>query len=91
MNGVNTQGENIADNGGIHEAFRAYKNSVQQNGIEPRLPGLQQYTPEQMFYIGYGQVLYIAFKMNIIAMVVIPFIYRFGVKAALQVICLTKF
>lgn len=56
LNGKNTQGENIADNGGIHEAFRAYMRSVEILGKEPALPGLTQFTPEQMFFISYAQV-----------------------------------
>ena len=44
LNGRNTQGENIADNGGIHETFRAYTRSVESLGSEPALPGLTQFT-----------------------------------------------
>jgi len=53
INGINTQGENIADNGGIKQAFRAYLTYVQRNGPELLLPGLK-YSPEQLFWISYG-------------------------------------
>jgi len=56
VNGQNTQGENIADNGGVRESFRAYKLSVDAQGPESKLPGLLDYTPEQMFFISYAQV-----------------------------------
>ncbi len=55
VNGELTLGENIADNGGMHESFRAYMDSVAELGEEGRLPGLDQYTPEQMFFISYAQ------------------------------------
>ena len=56
LNGVNTQGENIADNGGIRETYRAYSNSVASDGAEPKLPGLTQFTSEQLLFVSYAQV-----------------------------------
>lgn len=51
LNGRNTLGENIADNGGIREAFEAYE------GLDLRedsLPGLESYTNQQLFFISYA-------------------------------------
>jgi len=56
LNGKNTQGENIADNGGIRESFRAYLNSLDSLGDEPALPGLETFTPKQMFFVSNAQV-----------------------------------
>jgi neprilysin len=54
LNGINTQGENIADNGGIKEAYFAYKSYTQKKGEELKLPNLN-YTAIQLFWIAAAQ------------------------------------
>ncbi|RCN42007.1 peptidase family M13 [Ancylostoma caninum] len=57
INGKLTQGENIADNGGIKQAYKAYKNYLKKHGEERRIKGLEQFNNEQMFFLGYATVL----------------------------------
>lgn len=56
VNGINTQGENIADNGGIREAYRAYQRLIARNPYQQALPGLVDYSNEQLFFLGFAQV-----------------------------------
>uniref|UniRef100_A0A3Q3B939 Neprilysin n=1 Tax=Kryptolebias marmoratus TaxID=37003 RepID=A0A3Q3B939_KRYMA len=55
LNGNNTLGENIADNGGIRQAYQAYKNYVTHNGEEPPLPGIDL-SHDQLFFLNFAQV-----------------------------------
>merc|ERR1712198_128225 len=54
LNGINTQGENVADLGGVKEAIRTYEKIVERWGEEPRLPGLN-YSPRQLFWVSYAR------------------------------------
>lgn len=54
MDGTLTEAENIADNGGIKEAYFAYNAWVRRHGEERKLPGLK-YTPNQLFWISIAQ------------------------------------
>lgn len=56
IDGALTLGENIADNGGLREAYYAYKLYEMQYGEEPKLPGLEQYSHEQLLFISFGNV-----------------------------------
>lgn len=80
MNGVNSQGENIADNGGLKEAYNAYKTWVAENGAEKKLPGLP-YAPKQLFWISSAQSWCAVarkedIKLKIISAVHAPNVYR---------------
>ncbi|CAL4073689.1 unnamed protein product [Meganyctiphanes norvegica] len=55
INGRMTQGENIADNGGIKQAYRAYRQWVARNGEESLLPGIDL-NHDQLFFLNYAQI-----------------------------------
>ncbi|XP_075013774.1 neprilysin [Calonectris borealis] len=55
LSGINTLGENIADNGGIRQAYKAYKNFVKKHGKEKLLPGLEM-NHKQLFFLNFAQV-----------------------------------
>ncbi|XP_032824114.1 neprilysin [Petromyzon marinus] len=55
LSGINTLGENIADNGGIRQAYEAYMAWVKDNGEELPLPGLHL-SHQQLFFLNFAQV-----------------------------------
>ncbi|XP_027194172.2 neprilysin-1-like [Dermatophagoides pteronyssinus] len=56
VNGLQTLAENIADNGGLREAYRAFKTN-EHNGNNKRLPGaMSKYTPDQLFFISFAHM-----------------------------------
>ncbi|XP_043461752.1 neprilysin-1-like isoform X2 [Leptopilina heterotoma] len=55
VNGRMTQGENIADNGGLKQSFRAYKKWVSSHGEESLLPGVNL-NHDQLFFLNYAQI-----------------------------------
>ncbi|XP_037796209.1 neprilysin-1-like [Penaeus monodon] len=56
INGVASKGENIADNGGTRAAWLAYRSRVEATGERLRLPGLEGYSQDQLFFISFGQL-----------------------------------
>ncbi|CAI6356529.1 unnamed protein product [Macrosiphum euphorbiae] len=56
VNGTQTLSENISDNGGFNIAYNAYRDFEKRHGFEPRLPGLLEYTPRQMFWLSNANV-----------------------------------
>ncbi|XP_034022123.1 membrane metallo-endopeptidase-like 1 [Thalassophryne amazonica] len=55
VSGISTLGENIADNGGVRQAYKAYLKWVERHGEELRLPGLDM-DHKQLFFLNFAQV-----------------------------------
>lgn len=55
VSGISTLGENIADNGGVRQAYQAYLKWLEQEGKEPMLPGLNL-SHKQLFFLNFAQV-----------------------------------
>uniref|UniRef100_A0A8C8SL91 Membrane metalloendopeptidase like 1 n=1 Tax=Pelusios castaneus TaxID=367368 RepID=A0A8C8SL91_9SAUR len=55
VSGISTLGENIADNGGVRQAYKAYLKWLEHEGKEPKLPGLDL-THKQLFFLNFAQV-----------------------------------
>ncbi|KAL3201776.1 hypothetical protein MRX96_042794 [Rhipicephalus microplus] len=56
LNGKNTVGENIADNGGLRMAFKAYEALLKNQGEDIRLPGLTHLSGRELFFIANAMV-----------------------------------
>ncbi|KAF5278256.1 hypothetical protein FQR65_LT15715 [Abscondita terminalis] len=54
--GYNTQGENVADNGGLRSAFKGYKQYRLRTELPQKLPGLSYLTGDQLFFLGFAQI-----------------------------------
>ncbi|XP_062901381.1 neprilysin-like [Mobula hypostoma] len=55
LSGINTLGENIADNGGIRQAYEAYKRYGKYSEKDGLLPGIKL-NHEQLFFLNFAQV-----------------------------------
>jgi len=53
INGELTQGENIADIGGVKIAYMALQKALAKKGPQPKIDG---FTPEQRFFLGFAQI-----------------------------------
>lgn len=59
IKGEVTLGENLADNGGLHHAYLAYQNFLKKHGPEENLPGFENFSSNQLFFIAFGSVSFI--------------------------------
>ncbi|KAH7193256.1 uncharacterized protein B0J16DRAFT_361375 [Fusarium flagelliforme] len=55
VNGSLTLPENIADAGGVVSGFAAWKKQVKDKGKAKNLPGLEEFSHEQLFFLKWGQ------------------------------------
>ena len=52
---LQTRGENIADTTGVQAVFEAYREKT-KSITQMRLPGLEEFTDDQLFFISFAAV-----------------------------------
>uniref|UniRef100_A0A7E4UP45 Peptidase_M13 domain-containing protein n=1 Tax=Panagrellus redivivus TaxID=6233 RepID=A0A7E4UP45_PANRE len=55
VNGVQTAGENVADNGGLQAAYNAFMSDPEWNKPFPQTPKLKDTTNEQLFFLAFNR------------------------------------
>ena len=56
MNGRLSCGENIADNGGVKMAYKAFRRHLAKHPKTKALPGLQHLSDDQLFFVSFAKV-----------------------------------
>jgi membrane metallo-endopeptidase-like protein 1 len=56
VDGQHTLAENIADNGGIREAYRAYQRYKERHNPEKALPGMEDFSHDQLLFLAFANV-----------------------------------
>ncbi|XP_033610621.1 endothelin-converting enzyme homolog [Cryptotermes secundus] len=56
VNGFSTLAENIADNGGIREAYRAYQRYKERHDTEQVLPGMESFSHNQLLFLAFANI-----------------------------------
>lgn len=57
LNGINTVGENVADNGGVRESYLAFRAYAEKSSNIPLVPYLsKEFSVEQIFFLSYANV-----------------------------------
>ncbi|XP_033208413.1 endothelin-converting enzyme homolog [Belonocnema kinseyi] len=54
VGGKVTEGENIADTAGLNAAFGAYKKQIKKGNRDVRLPGLEDLSGSQLFFVSFA-------------------------------------
>ena len=82
INGRLTCGENIADNGGIRQAYISHRKWIEEKKVEDvKLAGFENFTTDQLFFLGFASVSYhFVISQNNHIKITAWYSHRFGVK-----------
>ncbi|KAH9418201.1 hypothetical protein DERP_010755 [Dermatophagoides pteronyssinus] len=89
LDGNNTLGENIADNGGLRQAFYAFRNQTYQHPQQANqiLADLDDFDPEQLFFLANAQIWCTKYRRQSLSSIIdydphVPARYRVNIPAS---------